>query len=357
MNFVSRSLVILLSFGPWILSSLETLSHEVGNPTLQVKGILQGSVLFFAYGSEGITVEKMEWDFLPQRGGLGFWLGEFRHGKLQHPSPTDRFGQRLDMVDETTLRIKDLELDDGGIYNARIWFAKSLFQEQSFSLIVYEPVPTPKIDHQVESMTPGGCNVTLRCHTPGREELNISWETGGLHRALGKSVNQFQVSDHGRELRVFYWNSYFDSKFTCQASNPVDKKGASFDFLNICQSDEGGHLRLSSWNPWLIPSVTILLVTMVMVMVIVMLNWMCWKIRLERNGRETLSHEVGNPTLQVKGILGGSVLFFANGSEGIAVEKMEWDFLPQRGGLGFWLGEFRHGKLQHPSPLTGLDNG
>nr|XP_034958483.1 V-set and immunoglobulin domain-containing protein 10-like isoform X1 [Zootoca vivipara] len=225
------------------------------------------------------------------KGWLGLLAGGIQTWETAAPNPTDRFGQRLDMVDETTLRIKDLELDDGGIYNARIWFAKSLFQEQSFSLIVYEPVPTPKIDHQVESMTPGGCNVTLRCHTPGREELNISWETGGLHRALGKSVNQFQVSDHGRELRVFYWNSYFDSKFTCQASNPVDKKGASFDFLNICQSDEGGHLRLSSWNPWLIPSVTILLVTMVMVMVIVMLNWMCWKIRLERNGRvRTISH-------------------------------------------------------------------
>ncbi|XP_060125684.1 uncharacterized protein LOC118078662 isoform X6 [Zootoca vivipara] len=132
-------------------------------------------------------------------------------------------------------------------------------------------------------MTPGGCNVTLRCHTPGREELNISWETGGLHRALGKSVNQFQVSDHGRELRVFYWNSYFDSKFTCQASNPVDQKGASFDFLNICQSDEGGQSGFSSWSPWLIPALIALLAIMVMVMS------MYWKISLKRHRRGVCS--------------------------------------------------------------------
>ncbi|XP_033030193.1 V-set and immunoglobulin domain-containing protein 10-like [Lacerta agilis] len=208
-------------------------------------GILGGSVLFPANVSQGITVEKMEWDFYPQRGGLGLWLGEFSHGKLEHPSPTDRFGQRLDMVDKTTLRIKGLELDDGGIYNTRIWFNKAQFQEQSFSLTVYEPVPTPQIHHQVESKTPGGCNVTLRCHTPGREELSISWETGDPHRALGKSVNQYQVSDNGRELRVFYWSSSFYSKFTCLVSNPVDQKRASFDLLSICQSDEGEQYILS----------------------------------------------------------------------------------------------------------------
>nr|XP_034959503.1 SLAM family member 8-like isoform X2 [Zootoca vivipara]XP_034959504.1 SLAM family member 8-like isoform X2 [Zootoca vivipara] len=259
--------------------SLDTFSHAVGNPTHQVNGILGGSVSFPANVSQGITVEKMEWDFLPQRGGLGFWLGEFSHGKLEHPSPTDQFGQRLDMVNETTLRLKDLELDDGGIYSTRIWLTKSLFQEQSFSLTVYEPVPTPQIDHQVESKTPGECNVTLRCHTPGREELKVSWETGNPHRALGKSVNQYQVSDNGRELHVFYWNSSLDSKFTCLVSNPVDQKGASSDLLNICQSDEGGKFGALSWSPWLILSITVLL--LITVMMIVM--WMCWKMRSERH--------------------------------------------------------------------------
>ncbi|CAI5798631.1 SLAM family member 8-like isoform X2 [Podarcis lilfordi] len=189
------------------------------------------------------------------------------------------------MMDETTLRIKDLELDDSGIYSARIWLTKTLFQEQRFSLTVYEPVPTPQIDHQVESKTPGGCNVTLQCHTPGRKDLSISWETGGPHRALGKSVNQYQVSDNGRELRVSFWNSSLDSNFTCLVSNPVDQKRASFDLLNICQSDEGGQFEPSSWSPWLLPSLIFLMVIMLMLMVMVTVNWMRWKIRLERHRR------------------------------------------------------------------------
>ncbi|XP_033030190.1 V-set and immunoglobulin domain-containing protein 10-like [Lacerta agilis] len=185
------------------------------------------------------------------------------------------------MVNETTIKLRDLELDDGGIYNTRIWFTKTQFQEQHFNLTVYEPVPTPQIHHQVESKTPGGCNVTLRCHTPGREELKVSWDTGGPHRALGKSVNRYQVSDNGQDLRVFSWNSSFYSKFTCLVSNPVDQKRASFDLLSICESDEGGQFGPLSWSPRVISSLIFLLV----IIVVVMVNWMCWKIRLERNRR------------------------------------------------------------------------
>ncbi|XP_053225728.1 CD276 antigen homolog [Podarcis raffonei] len=229
-----------LFFRLLLYASLETSSHAEGNPTHQLKGILGGSVLFPANVSLGITVEKMEWDFLPQRGGLGFWLGEFSHGKLEHPSPTDRFGQRLDMVDETTLRIKDLELDDSGIYNARIWFTKSQFQEQSFSLTVYEL--EPQLLHQVVSSTPEGCYVTLQCQTPGGEELKVSWERGNPPRALESSLDEFQLSDGGRQLHIFWKTNPFDSTFTCLVSNPVIEKRASFDLFHVCPSIEGEHI-------------------------------------------------------------------------------------------------------------------
>ncbi|XP_060125673.1 SLAM family member 5 isoform X3 [Zootoca vivipara] len=224
----------------------DTFSHAVENPTHQVKGIMGASVLFPANISQGITVEKMEWDFYPKSGGLGFWLGEFSHGKLEHPSPTDRFGQRLDMVNETTLRIKDLELDDGGIYNARIWFMKSRFQEQSFNLTVYEPVPTPQVLHQEVSSTPEECNVTLQCQTPGREELKVFWETGNPPRALESSLDEFQLSDNGRQLHVSWETIPFDSTFTCLVSNPVSEKRASFDLFHICSSIEGE--RNGTWE-------------------------------------------------------------------------------------------------------------
>uniref|UniRef100_A0A670K2R8 T-lymphocyte surface antigen Ly-9-like n=2 Tax=Podarcis muralis TaxID=64176 RepID=A0A670K2R8_PODMU len=256
-----------LFFGLLLYSSLDTLSHTVGNPTHQVKGILGGSVLLPANVSQGITVEKIEWDFYPQRGGPGFWLAEFSHGKLEHQSPTDRFEQRLDMVDETTLRIKDLELDDSGIYNARIWFMKSQFKEQSFNLTVYEPVPTPQIHFQEVSQTSEGCSVTLQCQAPRKEEFSISWKRGNPPRALGNSLYEYQLSDSGRNLHVFWRKDSSDSAFTCLLTNSVDQKNASFDLLKICPGDDGVQVRRQR-------HIISTAVVMLLIMMVVAVMWM-----------------------------------------------------------------------------------
>nr|XP_034958509.1 V-set and immunoglobulin domain-containing protein 10-like isoform X2 [Zootoca vivipara]XP_034958510.1 V-set and immunoglobulin domain-containing protein 10-like isoform X2 [Zootoca vivipara] len=238
----SRSLLAILLFTPWICSSFGSLSPGMENPIHQVKGILGGSVLFPAKISQGIAVEKMGWDFCPESGALGFWLGEFSHGKLEHPSPTDRFGQRLDMVDETTLRIKDLELDDGGIYNARIWITKSQFQEQSFSLTVYEPVPELQILPRDVSNSSGICNVTLQCQVCGKGEFDISWKRGEPLRDIGDGLDWYQISDNGTNLHLLWWSNAGDSNFTCLVRNPIGQKDVSFSLLSICQTDDEGTL-------------------------------------------------------------------------------------------------------------------
>ncbi|CAI5798622.1 SLAM family member 8-like isoform X1 [Podarcis lilfordi] len=237
-----------LFFRLLLYSSLETLRHVVGNPTHQLKGILGGSVLFPASVSQGITVEKMEWDFYPQSGSLGFWLGEFSHGKLEQQSPSDRFGQRLDMVDETTLRIKDLELDDSGIYNVRIWLTKSQFQEQSFSLTVYEPVPAPQIHFQEVSQTSEGCNVTLQCQAPGKEEFNSS-----------------------------------DSAFTCLLTNSVDQKNASFDLLKICPGAQVGRQR---------HHIIFTAVVMLLIIMVVPVKWMWMRRKRKSKKKERDIHSL-----------------------------------------------------------------
>nr|XP_028566338.1 SLAM family member 7-like [Podarcis muralis] len=243
----SRSLLVILLFAPWICTSFGSLSHGMENPIYQVKGILGESVLFAVNVSSSVTVEKMEWDFYPQSGGLGFWLGEFSHGKLEHPSPTDRFRQRLDMVDEMTLRIKDLELDDGGIYNARIWFTKAQFQEQSFSLMVYEPVPELQILLRDVSNSSGICDVTLQCQVSGKGEFDISWKRGEPLRDLGDGLVGYQISDNGTSLHLLWWPNASDSTFTCLVRNPIGEKDVSFNLLSICQTDDEGSQQRLWW--------------------------------------------------------------------------------------------------------------
>uniref|UniRef100_A0A670K6A8 T-lymphocyte surface antigen Ly-9-like n=1 Tax=Podarcis muralis TaxID=64176 RepID=A0A670K6A8_PODMU len=256
-----------LFFGLLLYSSLEALRHPVGNPTHQVNGILGGSVSFPANVSQGIIVKKIEWDFRPKTGGLGLWLSEDRHGKLDHPNPTERFGERLDMANQKMLRIKDLELNDSGIYTARVWFTKVQFQVQSFSLTVYEPVPTPQIHFQEVSQTSEGCSVTLQCQAPRKEEFSISWKRGNPPRALGNSLYEYQLSDSGRNLHVFWRKDSSDSAFTCLLTNSVDQKNASFDLLKICPGDDGVQVRRQR-------HIISTAVVMLLIMMVVAVMWM-----------------------------------------------------------------------------------
>lgn len=81
-------------------------------------------------------VVKIEWKFQPPT-GLAFVIAEFRNGALERPNSADRFGQRLEMVDEATLRITKLELGDRGIYTARVRLAPAMVEEHSFNCRVY----------------------------------------------------------------------------------------------------------------------------------------------------------------------------------------------------------------------------
>nr|XP_028566598.1 T-lymphocyte surface antigen Ly-9-like [Podarcis muralis] len=224
----SRRLLVILLFTPWICTSFGNLSHGMENPIYQVNGIMGESVLFPANVSQGITVEKMEWDFYPQRGGLGFWLGEFSHGKLEHPSPTDQFGQRLDMVDETTLRLKDLELDDSGIYNARI--CSTIQDSRRLHCVL---------------TVPGTC----------KGGVHYLLERGNPPRVLVGGLDKYWLSDNGRNLRISWRKSSSDSTFTCLVSNPVDQNRASFDLLKICASGEGGQQKYWGILPLLVCAV------------------------------------------------------------------------------------------------------
>ncbi|CAI5798635.1 SLAM family member 8-like isoform X2 [Podarcis lilfordi] len=248
------SLAILL-FTPWICTSFGTLSQAAENPTYHVNGILGGSVFLSLNAPPAIKVVKIQWAFHPTS-GYSYPLGEFRDGKLDLSNLRSMYEQQMEtgdavalrienlaMVDETTLRIKNLTMEHGGIYEARTWINSALFQEHHFILTVYEPVPRPWIHHKVESKTPEGCTVTLQCQAPVKEEYTISWKRGNPPRVLVGGLVKHWLSDNGRNLHVSWRKSSSDSTFTCLVSNPVDRNRASFDLLRICASGEGGQQK------------------------------------------------------------------------------------------------------------------
>ncbi|XP_067425672.1 SLAM family member 8-like [Emydura macquarii macquarii] len=222
-------LVTLISLSPDILIA------QAQTPRRQVNGILGGSVLLSVDPSAGKTVKEIEWSF-STGAGVTIQLAEFKGKKFERPDPSDRFKQRLEMYNGTSLRIQALELNDSGVYEARIKLLPAIVEDRAFLLTVYEPVPPPRIWSQLLTSTLEGCNVTLQCQGLGKGNVTISWGKGNPGQELDSG--RHQISPDGRTLHLSLQPSSLNSTYTCTVSNPVDRKIVSFDLQSICQSGD-----------------------------------------------------------------------------------------------------------------------
>ncbi|XP_032992136.1 SLAM family member 9-like [Lacerta agilis] len=236
-NGSKRNLELFLQTLSLLSSLTGTASFRIQNPHQEkLNGILGGSVLLPVSIPPVETVKTIEWDFQGEN-GLIFQLAELREGRLQRPNPRDRFGPRLEMANETTLRIKDLEMGDSGIYSIRVRFISKKYADYTFHLSVYEPVPEPKILSRVVSNSPDGCNVTLQCQVPGKRGFNISWKRGGAFRDIEDGSKSYHLSGNGKDLHLFWKLNSSDPNITCLVTNPVDQNSISSSLLDICQTE------------------------------------------------------------------------------------------------------------------------
>ena len=108
----------------------------------------------------------------------------------------------------------------------------------SFVSPALEPVIHPEILVKSSSITPGWCNVTLECKSPGnREDLNVTWESKGLPRELEWSGTP-ELAPNSWKLTVNKSLIQSSANFTCVVGNHVDKKTASVDFAQVCFQGE-----------------------------------------------------------------------------------------------------------------------
>ncbi|XP_053133833.1 SLAM family member 6-like isoform X2 [Hemicordylus capensis] len=238
MNVAGRSLPtpllqIPLVFGTFIAPFCGIVSSSAENPPRRVNGIIGGSASLPLNISSTNAVIEIEWMFQTKDSGT-LLIAEFRKGELQRPDPSDRFGKRLEMANETTLRILNLEMEDRGLYKARAKLTASEAEDHAFSLAVYDQIQDVQILHRLVSSTPEGCNVTLQCHSSGKGELNFCWKGGETSRALENGSDWYRLSENGTALHLFWQPNPSDSIITCFISNPVDQKMVSVSLLSIC---------------------------------------------------------------------------------------------------------------------------
>ncbi|XP_053133831.1 SLAM family member 5-like isoform X2 [Hemicordylus capensis] len=230
-----QDIKIPLLLGILIGSFLGTGSDPAQNLT-QLNKILGASVSFPAKLPSGKPVHKISW-VLKTNAGKSLPLVQVWNGTLEWFNSTVRFRQRLEMADKTTLRIKNLEVEDSGVYEVRVTMVRPpVTQEALFNLTVYEPVPEPQILHQLVSDASDGCNVTLQCHVPGKGGFNVSWKRGNPLRDAEEGSNWCQFSNHSKNLHLFWQPDSSDASFTCLVSNLVDQKKVSLNLFTICSN-------------------------------------------------------------------------------------------------------------------------
>ncbi|XP_053133823.1 SLAM family member 9-like [Hemicordylus capensis] len=255
---------------------------QAQSPPRQVNGVLGGSALLSVNIVPQTKVKEIEWSY---RAGPGpaLLVALFRDGKFERPDPSDRFKQRIEMYNET-LRIKALELNDSGVFGARVKLFPAIVEDQIFHLSVYEPVSTPRIQSQLVSSTSKWCNVTLQCLTPGKGQVNVTWRKGNPIRDLSRA-DRYQVSPDGRTLRLSLLPASLNTTYSCMASNPIEHKIVSFDLQRICQSGADASFSKSGY----------VVLTFVLLVLSLGAAFWCWRINNEKSAEAATI-----PTVQVE---------------------------------------------------------
>uniref|UniRef100_A0A8B9P9L4 Ig-like domain-containing protein n=1 Tax=Apteryx owenii TaxID=8824 RepID=A0A8B9P9L4_APTOW len=209
----------------------------------QVNGVLGGSVLLSVALPPNARVKEIDWSFSAGAGAT-IQVAEFSPGGFERPDPGDRFKQRLEKFNETSLRIRALEPGDSGIYGARIKLQPAVVEDQSFNLSVYEPVGVPEIQGEVLAQTPHECNVSLRCRAPAGRDVRTAW----LPAASGTAPDIRLAAEAGESwLEVRAGAGGLNATYTCVARNPVHQRSASVHLRTLCRDDRAVHVR-TRWH-------------------------------------------------------------------------------------------------------------
>eukprot|EP00071_Canis_lupus_P043365 XP_022276922.1 SLAM family member 9-like isoform X2 [Canis lupus familiaris] len=222
--------------------------EDSGNP-VSLKGMQGASVLFQVLRNPdlpaGVELEKMTWGI--SSGANYTTLLQVSPGARdpEWVNFQDKFQKRVRVLNITTLRMNNLTPEDTGLYRARDFYSRGRQYDQDFHLTVYEPLPLPQIRTTNLSITPGWCNITVQCDTPGtREDLTMSWRSRGLPRELeqggapGPAPNPWT-------LALSLPLTQPSASLTCVLSNQVDQKTATLDLGDICGHDPQGQADAS----------------------------------------------------------------------------------------------------------------
>ncbi|XP_053561326.1 CD48 antigen isoform X2 [Bombina bombina] len=137
----------------------------------------------------------------------------------------------------TTVIIRELKMNDSGIFIASITlkdFQKIII---NFNVTVYEPVPMPVIEKKLDGDSADWCNFTLNCSIPTNQTISlISWK-------YRQKAQEFQPYRNESSIQVSLKPDSLVPEYLCVVYNPAHQKTASLQPLEFCFTPENTRSR------------------------------------------------------------------------------------------------------------------
>ncbi|RLV64407.1 hypothetical protein DV515_00017525 [Chloebia gouldiae] len=186
-----------------------------GEPqTLQVTGAVGGVALLNPRGPpDPLEYSQIHWRWENQ-----LRIASWRRG--ERPSyPQSRFRDRLELLDNVTLRMSHLGLEDSGDYHLYLEDDVGRESVEKVHLKVYDLVPKPRVAATTNG-DPRQCNATLSCSVALQ---GVTYEWIPPQKLLMKAGPVLKVSSNPTV-----------ETYVCKVSNPVSSSNASLTFRPPC---------------------------------------------------------------------------------------------------------------------------
>ncbi|OCT69180.1 hypothetical protein XELAEV_18040490mg, partial [Xenopus laevis] len=140
-------------------------------------------------------------------------LAEFRNHKFITVNK-NYFLNRLEKADDgTSLRIRELKLEDSGIFTAHI-LVNGRKRDISYIIAVFESIPTPVIEVTFDENSTDVCH--LHCSVPSNStKLSYSW----VYRDNGTDI----LYANGNTISISLRNMSLGAEFFCLVQNPAHR--------------------------------------------------------------------------------------------------------------------------------------
>ncbi|XP_073423171.1 SLAM family member 9-like [Dendrobates tinctorius] len=158
-----------------------------------------------------------------------------------------------------TMTIKDLTMEDGGIYSIDATDTNGRTDSYSFNVTVYEPAPQPTITTHVKERTGEQCNVTLNCSVVPSHTSDVSYTWKYRHQN-----STYQMYSNGSTIQISVPPDHQDMELLCIVQNPADQKNVSISVMSCTDTGRRAITPISRNHIIILVSITTLILCITM---------------------------------------------------------------------------------------------